>query len=161
MGLRLQHPAHPGGGRSAVRLAWHPARSDPRRRRHGDEFGERGQQRAAATPLPLAGRRKRRSRCALLSQYTYLTTVAAAAIAVGVGLIAASYTTTAQRGMNGSLAWTESAGMPMRPSMSTMMTPEIPPVDAAEAGVHVQIIVPAGTRPGLPARVVIKVTDAR
>ena len=98
---------------------------------------------------------------ARLSQYTYLTTVAAAAIAVGVGLTAASYTTTAQRGMNGSLAWTESAGMPMRPSMSTMMTTEIPPVDAAEADVHVRISVPAGARPGLPARVVVTVTDAR
>jgi P-type Cu+ transporter len=41
------------------------------------------------------------------------------------------------------------------------MTTEIPPVDAAEAGVHVQISVPRGTRPGLPTRVVIKVTDAR
>ena len=98
---------------------------------------------------------------ARLSQYSYLITVAAAAIAIGIGLTAASYTTTAQRGMNGTLAWTESAGMPMRPTMSTMMTTEIPPADAAEAGVHVRISVPAGTRPGLPARVVITVTDAR
>jgi hypothetical protein len=63
---------------------------------------------------------------ARLGQYSYLTTVAAAAIAVGVGLTAASYTTTAQRGMNGTLTWTESAGMPMRPTMSTMMTTETP-----------------------------------
>jgi Cu+-exporting ATPase len=97
---------------------------------------------------------------ARLGQYSYLTTVAAAAIAIGIGLTAASYTTTAQRGMNGTLAWTESAGMPMRPTMSTMMTTEIPPVDAAEAKVHVRISVPAGTRPGLPVRVVVKVTDA-
>ena len=61
---------------------------------------------------------------ASLGQYSYLTTVAAAAIAVGIGLTAASYTTTAQRGMNGALAWTESAGMPMRPTMSTMMKPQ-------------------------------------
>ena len=98
---------------------------------------------------------------ARLSQYSYLTTVAAAAIAIGIGLTAASYTTTAQRGMNGTLAWTESAGMPMRPTMSTMMTTEIPPADAAEADVHVQISVPAGARPGVPARVVVTVTDAR
>ena len=98
---------------------------------------------------------------ARLSQYSYLITVAAAAIAIGIGLTAASYTTTAQRGMNGTLAWTESAGMPMRPTMSTMMTTEIPPVDAAEANVHVQISVPAGARPGVPARVVVTVTDAR
>ncbi|HEX5300618.1 MAG TPA: hypothetical protein VFW50_26860, partial [Streptosporangiaceae bacterium] len=62
--------------------------------------------------------------------------------------------------MNGTLAWTESAGMPMRPTMSTMMTTEIPPVDAAEAKVHVRISVPPGTRPGLPVRVVVTVTDA-
>jgi Cu+-exporting ATPase len=98
---------------------------------------------------------------ARLSQYSYLITVAAIAIAIGIGLTAASYTTTAQRGMNGTLAWTESAGMPMRPTMSTMMTTEIPPADATEANMHVQISVPAGTRPGLPARVVITVTDAR
>ena len=79
---------------------------------------------------------------ARLGQYGYLTTVAAAAIAVGVGLTAASHTDTAQRGMNGTLAWTESAGMPMRPTMGTMMTTEIPPVDAAEADVHVQVACP-------------------
>jgi Cu+-exporting ATPase len=98
---------------------------------------------------------------ARLGQYSYLTTVAAAAIAVGIGLTAASHTTTAQRGMNGTLAWTQSAGMPMRPAMSTMMTTEMPPVDAAAAGVHVRIGVPAGTRPGVPARVAVTVTDAR
>ena len=78
------------------------------------------------------------------------TTVAVAALAVGAGLTAASYTDTAERGMNGALAWTEGTGMPMRPTMSMMMTTEIPPVDAAEAGVHVQISVPAGARPGPP-----------
>ncbi len=97
---------------------------------------------------------------ARLGQYSYLITVAAAAIAIGAGLTAASYTDTARRGMNGVLAWTESAGMPMRPTMSTMMTTEIPPVDAAEADVHVQISVPAGTRPGHLTRVVVKVTEA-
>jgi ATPase, P-type (transporting), HAD superfamily, subfamily IC len=98
---------------------------------------------------------------ARIGQYSYLATVAAAAIAIGAGLTAASYTSTAKRGMNGTLAWTESAGMPMRPTMGTMMTTEIPPVDAAEARVHVRISVPAGTRPGIPARVVVTVTDAR
>ena len=98
---------------------------------------------------------------ARIGQYSYLATVAVAAIAIGAGLTAASYTSTAKRGMNGALAWTESAGMPMRPTMGTMMTTEIPPVDAAEARVHVRISVPAGTRPGIPARVVVTVTDAR
>jgi Cu+-exporting ATPase len=63
--------------------------------------------------------------------------------------------------MNGLLAWTQEVGMPMRPTMSTMMTTEIPPVDAAEAGVHVQIRVPADTRPGVATRVAVDVTDAR
>jgi Cu+-exporting ATPase len=90
-----------------------------------------------------------------------LAVVAAAAIAIGTGLTVASHTDTAQRGMNGTLAWTESVGMPMRPSMTTMMTTEIPPVDAAEAGVHAQISLPAGTRPGVPTHVVVRVTDAR
>jgi Cu+-exporting ATPase len=95
-----------------------------------------------------------------IGQYSYLTTIAATAIAVGVGLTWASHTDTAQRGMNGALAWTEQVGMPMRPSMSTMMTTDIPPVDAAEADVRVRISVPAGTRPGVPTRVLVAVTDA-
>ena len=98
---------------------------------------------------------------ARIGQYGYLATVAVVAIAIGAGLTAASCTDTAERGMNGALAWTECTGMPMRPAMSMMMTTEIPPVDAAEAGVHVRISVPAGTRPGVPARVVVTVTDAR
>jgi Cu+-exporting ATPase len=96
-----------------------------------------------------------------IGQYSYLATVAITAIAIGTGLTVASHTDTAERGMNGALAWTQSVGMPMRPSMSTMMTTEIPPVDAAEANVHVRIGVPADTRPGVPTRVVVKVTDAR
>ena len=87
---------------------------------------------------------------ARVGQYSYLTTVAAAAIAVGVGLTAVSRTDFAERGMNGTLAWTESAGMPMRPAMSTMMTTEIPPMDAAEADVHVQVSVPGRHPPGCP-----------
>jgi Cu+-exporting ATPase len=50
--------------------------------------------------------------------------------------------------------------MPMRPAMSTMMTTEVPPADAAEAGVRVQLDVPAGTRPGVPTRVTVRLTDA-
>jgi Cu+-exporting ATPase len=62
--------------------------------------------------------------------------------------------------MNGVLAWTQSVGMPMRPAMSTMMTTEIPPADAADAGVRVALHVPAGTRPGVPAHVTVALTDA-
>ncbi|HEY7010489.1 MAG TPA: heavy metal translocating P-type ATPase [Jatrophihabitantaceae bacterium] len=96
-----------------------------------------------------------------IGQYSYLTTVAVTALALGTALTVASHTQTARRGMNGALAWTESAGMPMRPSMSTMMTTEIPPVDAAEANVHVAIDLSGDTRADVPTRVLIKLTDAR
>jgi P-type Cu+ transporter len=62
--------------------------------------------------------------------------------------------------MNGVLAWTETTGMPMRPSMSTMMTADIEPIDAEEADVRIQVDVPAAARPGVPTRVLAKVTDA-
>jgi Cu+-exporting ATPase len=96
-----------------------------------------------------------------IGQYSYLATVAVTALAIGTALTVASHTDTAKRGMNGTLAWTEEVGMPMRPSMSAMMTTEIPPVDAAEAQVRVHIAVPADTRPGVPTRVVVTVSDAR
>jgi Cu+-exporting ATPase len=95
-----------------------------------------------------------------LGQYSYLTVVAVTAIAVGTGLTAASRTDTARRGMNGVLAWSQSVGMPMRPQMSTMMTTDIPPVEAAEARVRVRFDVPADARPGVPTRVRVRLTDA-
>jgi Cu+-exporting ATPase len=94
------------------------------------------------------------------AQYTYLATVAVAALAIGVGLTALSRTDAAKRGMNGLLAWTEDVGMPMRPTMSTMMTTEIPPVDSAEAGVRVRLIVPPDIRPDVPTRLSISLADA-
>jgi Cu+-exporting ATPase len=97
---------------------------------------------------------------ARIGQYAYLVTVAVLAVAIGVALTAASRTETARRGMNGVLAWTQSVGMPMRPSMSTMMTTEMPPADAAEAGVRVDLQVPADVRPDVPARVSVLLTDA-
>jgi Cu+-exporting ATPase len=96
-----------------------------------------------------------------VGQYSYLVVVATAAVAVGVGLTALSRTDTARRGMNGVLAWTQSVGMPMRPSMSTMMTTEIPPVDAAEAHVRVHVDVPPITEPGVRTRVEVTLTDTR
>jgi Cu+-exporting ATPase len=96
-----------------------------------------------------------------VGQYSYLTAVAVTALAVGAGLTAASRTDTARRGMNGVLAWTQDVGMPMRPSMSTMMTTEIPPVEAGDAGVRVRVELPAGTRAGRPTRVTVHLADAR
>ena len=96
-----------------------------------------------------------------IGQYSYLAVIAITAVAVGVGLTALSRTDSARRGMNGVLAWTESVGMPMRPAMSVMMTTDIPPVDAAEAHVRVQLGVPADARPGTPTWVVVNLTDSR
>ena len=96
-----------------------------------------------------------------IGQYSYLAVIGVTALAVGVGLTALSRTDTARRGMNGVLAWTQSVGMPMRPSMSVMMTTDIPPVDADEAHVRVNVAVPATTRPGIPTRLVITLTDTR
>ncbi|MGY1704380.1 heavy metal translocating P-type ATPase [Geodermatophilus sp. SYSU D00697] len=94
-----------------------------------------------------------------LGEYAFLGGVATLALAVGAGLTALSRTDAAQRGMNGVLAWTQSTGMPMRPAMSTMMTAEIEPVSSVDAGVDVRVDVPAGIRPGEPARVVVRLVD--
>jgi Cu+-exporting ATPase len=50
--------------------------------------------------------------------------------------------------------------MTMRPSMSVMMTTDVPPVDAAEAGVAVQYSVPANARAGERTRVVVTLRNA-
>jgi P-type Cu+ transporter len=51
-------------------------------------------------------------------------------------------------------------GMPMRPAMSTMMTAEIAPTEASEAGLDVHLDVPDSTRPGVPTTVTATVVDA-
>jgi Cu+-exporting ATPase len=65
----------------------------------------------------------------------------------------------AERGMNGTLAWMQGTGMPMRPAMSEMMTAEVPPAEAADAGVEVRLELPDDVRPGMPARVIATVVD--
>ena len=61
----------------------------------------------------------------------------------------------ASHGMNGQLAWIQGTGMTMRPSMSVMMTTDTPPVDAADAGVTVDVrTCPADARAGQPTRIV-------
>jgi Cu+-exporting ATPase len=50
--------------------------------------------------------------------------------------------------------------MPMRPAMSVMMTADVPPAEAAEAGFAVQLHVPDSTRAGVPTRVIATVVDA-
>ncbi|MGC9671180.1 heavy metal translocating P-type ATPase [Planosporangium sp. 12N6] len=97
---------------------------------------------------------------ARIADYAYLTGIAVLAVAVGAGLTALSRTDTAQRGMNGVLAWVQGTGMPMRPAMSVMMTTDSEPRHAADAGVKVAVQVPDDVVPGKPATVRIRVTDA-
>ncbi|KQU68969.1 cation-translocating P-type ATPase [Phycicoccus sp. Root101] len=96
-----------------------------------------------------------------ISQYAYLSGVAVVALTLGAGLTALSRMDFAARGMNGQLAWTQSTGMPMRPAMSVMMTAQVPPVDAADAGVDVRLDLPADTRPRVPTQLKITVLDAQ
>ena len=65
-------------------------------------------------------------------------------------------------GMNGQLAWLQGTGMTMRPSMSVMMTTDVPPVDADRGRRR-----PSTTacrphaRPGEPTRVVVTLRGRR
>ncbi|HEU4842412.1 MAG TPA: HAD-IC family P-type ATPase, partial [Ilumatobacteraceae bacterium] len=95
-----------------------------------------------------------------IGQYAYLTGIAVVAITIGTALTAVSRMDFAERGMNGTLAWTQTTGMPMRPAMSVMMTAEVDPASAEDAGMVVQFDVPDGTRPGVPTRITATVVDA-
>ena len=53
-----------------------------------------------------------------VGQYAYLVAVAVVALAIGGTLTAVSRMDFAERGMNGTLAWMQTTGMPMRPAMS-------------------------------------------
>jgi Cu+-exporting ATPase len=50
--------------------------------------------------------------------------------------------------------------MPMRPSMSTMMTADIAAKDVDEEGVRATVSVPAAAKPGVPVTVTVRLTDA-
>ncbi|WP_432506495.1 heavy metal translocating P-type ATPase [Kineococcus arenarius] len=97
---------------------------------------------------------------ARIGQYAYLTGVAVVALALGAGLTAVSRMDFAERGMNGQLAWAQGTGMPMRPAMSEMMTAEVPPTDATDAGVDVRLDLPDDVRAGQPTRLVATVVDS-
>ncbi len=96
-----------------------------------------------------------------VGQYAYLAAVAVVALTIGGTLTAVSRMDFAQRGMNGTLAWVQTTGMPMRPAMSTMMTTEISPTEAGQAGLAVQLHVPDSTRPGVATTVTATVVNAR
>lgn len=95
-----------------------------------------------------------------VGQYAYLAAVAVVALTIGGTLTAVSRMDFAERGMNGTLAWMQTTGMPMRPAMSNMMTAEIAATEAAEAGLDVQLHVPDTARPGVPTTVTATVVDA-
>jgi Cu+-exporting ATPase len=95
-----------------------------------------------------------------IGQYAYLSGIAVVALAIGAGLTALSRMDFAERGMNGTLAWMQTTGMPMRPAMSVMMTADIEPASAEDAGADVQLEVPESTRPGVPTRMTVTVVDA-
>src|SRR5688572_19774042 len=94
-----------------------------------------------------------------IGQYAYLTGIAVVAVAIGTALTAVSRMDFAERGMNGTLTWMQTTGMPMRPAMSKMMDADIPPTEAAEAGLDVQLHVPDTARPGVPTTVTATVVD--
>jgi Cu+-exporting ATPase len=95
-----------------------------------------------------------------VSQYAFLAGIGILAVAIGAGLTAVSRMDFAERGMNGTLAWIEHSGMPMRPAMSVMMTADVNPVSAADAGLDVKLHVPDGTVAGVPTRVTVTVVDS-
>jgi Cu+-exporting ATPase len=95
-----------------------------------------------------------------LGQYAYLSAVAAVALTIGGTLTAVSRMDFAERGMNGTLAWMQQAGMPMRPAMSTMMTAEVPPYEATDVGIDVDIKLPDSVAAGVRTRITVEVTDA-
>jgi Cu+-exporting ATPase len=96
---------------------------------------------------------------ARIGQYAYLTGIAVVALALGAGLTAVSRMDVAERGMNGTLAWMQGTGMPMRPAMSELMTAAVPPAEASDAGVEVRLQLPGQVRPGESTRLVATVVD--
>jgi Cu+-exporting ATPase len=95
-----------------------------------------------------------------VTQWAYLGGIAVAAVTLGVAFTVASRSDAASHGMNGQLAWLQGTGMTMRPSMSVMMTTDVPPVDAAQAGVTVDYRMPAAPRPRERTRIVVTLRDA-
>jgi Cu+-exporting ATPase len=91
----------------------------------------------------------------------YLAGVAAVGLGVGAGLLGLTQTDWYQRGMNGTLAWTQAMGMPMRPSMTAMMQAEVEPVSPKMAGVTAELVAPETISAGTPARLVYHLADAK
>jgi Cu+-exporting ATPase len=104
--------------------------------------------------------RLRRAPRGKLFDSAYLVGVAVIALALGSAFTWASRTDQAERGMNGVLTWTEGMGMPMRPLMSVMEETEVDPVSTHDAGLDVNVEVPADVEPGRTTRLTVEVRDA-
>jgi P-type Cu+ transporter len=94
-----------------------------------------------------------------LAEAGYLIAVAGVALAIGAGLTLLTQTDAYRRGMNGTLAWTQSMGMAMRPTMTEMMRADVEPVSPHIAGLRAEIVVPPTVRAGEPTRLVYKLGD--
>ncbi len=88
LGVRLQRAADPGRGRRALLVARPAARPGARRRRDGDELGQRRHQRAAAAPVHRARHAheiSHRPLRARIADSAYLVGIAVVALALGAG----------------------------------------------------------------------------
>ena len=94
-----------------------------------------------------------------LADAAYLVAIGVFALAIGAGLMRLTQTDAYQRGMNGTLAWTRSMGMPVRASMSEMMRADVEPISPEVAGIHAEILTPSVIQPGAPARLVYHLTN--
>jgi Cu+-exporting ATPase len=114
-----------------------------------------------------------RSALGRVADWGYLAGIAVLALAIGAGFTWLSRTDTAERGMNGVLAWQSGMGMPMRPQMSVMEETDVPPVAAADAGLSVVVSAPSASSAsstssatsgavaaGAPTTLTVRVTDA-
>jgi Cu+-exporting ATPase len=97
---------------------------------------------------------------ARLGRWSYLAAIAVVALALGAGLTWLSRTDQAERGMNGTLAWSEGMGMPMRPTMSTMEETDVPPISTHDAGLDVTIAADHTPAAGRPTTLTVAVRDA-
>jgi P-type Cu+ transporter len=76
-------------------------------------------------------------------------------------MMSLTHTDAYQRGMNGTLAWTRTMGMPVRASMTEMMLADVEPISPEMAGVHAELLSPAHIQPGQPVHLTYRLTDSR
>lgn len=97
---------------------------------------------------------------ARLGSWAYLAGVGTVAVALGATFTWASHTDAAGHGMNGILEWSDGMGMPMQPAMSVMESTESDPVSPADAGLSVDVQLPAEVVPDSPTQITVNLRDA-